>query len=88
MKNKILILLLALLSVIVFASCSQNETDTNINTNTNTDTSTDTDTDTAIEYIIEKADGFTIDTTEQMIKLYRDISNETENIDISKAITV
>ena len=85
MKNKILILILALLLValvLAFSSCSQKSTDTN------TDTSTDTDTDTATKYIIESADGFTIDTRGQMVKLYRDISNETENIDLSKAITV
>ena len=83
MKNKILILILALLLValvLAFSSCSQKSTDTN------TDASTDTDT--ATKYIIESADGFTIDTRGQMVTLYRDISNETENIDLSKAITV
>ncbi len=104
MKNKLtLLIILALLisCVLAFASCGETPQNTDTSTNTNTGTSSETDTngdvntdtgtgdvtpDVPTEYIIEEADGFDFDTDTK--KVYKNISNATEMIDLSNSFKV
>ncbi len=104
MKNKLtLLIILALLisCVLAFASCGETPQNTDTSTNTNTGTSSGTDTngdvntdtgtgdvtpDVPTEYIIEEADGFDFDTDTK--KVYKNISNATEMIDLSNSFKV
>ena len=95
-------LVLSLLMIFVLSSCDNGETPADSSTNTgnsstNTDTSTDSSTDTGTDdntpdvptdCIIEEAEGFDFDTTGTTPKIYKNVSNSTEIIDLSGSITV
>ena len=91
-------LVLSLLMIFVLSSCDNGETPADSSTNTgnsstNTDTSTDTGTgnnkpDVPTDCIIEEAEGFDFDTTGTTPKIYKNVSNTTDIIDLSGSITV
>lgn len=95
-------LVLSLLMIFVLSSCDNGETPADSSTNTgnsstNTDTSTDSSTDIGTDdntpdvptdCIIEEAEGFDFDTTGTTPKIYKNVSNSTEIIDLSGSITV
>ena len=88
-------LVLSLLMIFVLSSCDNGETpaDSSTNTETSTDSSTNAGTDDSkpnvpTDCIIEKAEGFDFDTTGTTAKIYKNVSNTTDIIDLSKAISV
>ncbi|MBQ8546603.1 MAG: InlB B-repeat-containing protein [Clostridia bacterium] len=79
------------------ADSSTNTGNSSTNTDTSTDSSTDTSTDTGTDdntpdvptdCIIEEAEGFDFDTTGTTPKIYKNVSNTTDIIDLSGSITV
>ena len=93
-KKKLTLLIciaLSLLMIFVLSSCGNDEADsTNAgNSNTNTDTGEDDNTsELPTGCVIEEADGFLFDTTGTISKIYKNVSNTTELIDLSRSITV
>ncbi len=89
MKNKLtflIILALLISTVIVLASCGETPQNTDTSTNSSTDTGTGDNIPT--DCIIEEAEGFEFDATGTTPKIYKNVSNTTDIIDLSGSITV